>query len=317
MKNKELWIEITNKCNERCLHCAPESGVAYKNEFNITRLEEIVSEAKEMGFNELIVTGGEPFLVSKKTLKVIEIGGAEMKKTILTNGTVYKNEILRRLFPFKENTTLEISVFSSTAEKHDFITGCLGSFKKMIKSCSQYIKGGIKVKWTFVATGVNYSELEGVLKLAQKIGISKVGVSRLIRSGRAITNWEILALPYQNYHELIVEVNDLSLKYEKILKVSKSFFPQTSEEKATSVCKAAKSRLFIQANGDTLPCPAFKSLPDFLGDNVFDNSISSIWNESKSFIKVRNEEFIDDSNIGDRFESCKAQRIKSLKQNAS
>jgi molybdenum cofactor biosynthesis enzyme MoaA len=63
---KELFIEITNACNYRCLHCASTAIEVDKADYLDTEvLKSITVESLSLGLERLYITGGEPFLYSE------------------------------------------------------------------------------------------------------------------------------------------------------------------------------------------------------------------------------------------------------------
>ena len=57
-----IQIHPTRKCNLSCLHCYSSSGPAYKEMLNVEALKIFLEYAYRNGFNNISVSGGEPFL---------------------------------------------------------------------------------------------------------------------------------------------------------------------------------------------------------------------------------------------------------------
>ena len=102
MRNRRLTkldLNITNKCNFRCAHCAFDSGIMQIPEFTTKELERILIETKALGGKRFDITGGEP-LVRKDVGKIISIGkNLDYKIELVTNGSLLNKEKLRN---FKE-----------------------------------------------------------------------------------------------------------------------------------------------------------------------------------------------------------------------
>ena len=45
----KLDLNITNRCNFRCVHCAFDSGLRKIEEFPLEKIEEILRDTKEIG----------------------------------------------------------------------------------------------------------------------------------------------------------------------------------------------------------------------------------------------------------------------------
>ncbi|MBO5517219.1 MAG: GTP 3',8-cyclase MoaA [Firmicutes bacterium] len=60
-----LRISVTDRCNQRCIHCMPEGGVALMEHGDILSYEEIgrvAAEAARLGVRKIRLTGGEPLV---------------------------------------------------------------------------------------------------------------------------------------------------------------------------------------------------------------------------------------------------------------
>ena len=87
-----LRISVTDRCNERCLYCLPESFQQWMPRHEILSYDEILSVVKsaiELGFKHFRVTGGEPLIrkdiVSFITALIVTPGVQTVQ--ITTNGT--------------------------------------------------------------------------------------------------------------------------------------------------------------------------------------------------------------------------------------
>lgn len=57
-----LWIELTNVCNQHCLHCYVGSNFCKQNFLNKTILKRFIRQASGLKFEQIQFTGGEPLL---------------------------------------------------------------------------------------------------------------------------------------------------------------------------------------------------------------------------------------------------------------
>jgi molybdenum cofactor biosynthesis enzyme MoaA len=79
----------------------------------------IAAEAAQLGVGELLVTGGEPFLLPDIG-EILTACAAAAPTTVLTNGMLFAGRRLEslRMLP-RERVTLQISLDSPTPERHD------------------------------------------------------------------------------------------------------------------------------------------------------------------------------------------------------
>lgn len=62
---RNLFLELTLRCNERCLHCGSSCGDVPSEELTVPQYEKFLKEVKEdLGTDKkmLCITGGEPLL---------------------------------------------------------------------------------------------------------------------------------------------------------------------------------------------------------------------------------------------------------------
>ena len=67
-KLPKLDLNITNRCNFRCKHCAFDSGIIKMPELSLGELEKILKETKQIGGKRVDITGGEPLLYNLNEL---------------------------------------------------------------------------------------------------------------------------------------------------------------------------------------------------------------------------------------------------------
>lgn len=125
-----LRISVTDRCNERCLYCLPESFQQWTPRDEILSFDEILSVvevAVERGFKHFRVTGGEP-LIRKDIVPflraLIETRGVQSVQ-VTTNGT----QLPRLAEPLKKAglKRLNISLDALDPERYAAITrGNLG-----------------------------------------------------------------------------------------------------------------------------------------------------------------------------------------------
>ena len=287
-KLEEFFIEITNACTHRCLHCAPRSGKPYPDELSLEQMQQIISEAKALGLRRLYLTGGEPLLRPECTLQLLEHAGKDIKKTVLTNGTVFTESLAERLANSGPLTRLEMSIFSASPEVHDHFTGVKGSLARMLDSTSNYLSHGIDVRWGFILTGINMRDIDQVLELASNLGVTHVGISRLVPSGRAMDNWSDLELQLDQLAMFLYHLDEIKANHGVNVTIGKTLaYEWVGSHIQPSSCNAAISRMFVQADGSTSPCPAFKDIPSFIGKNIRSISLTDVWLHSDAFEKLR------------------------------
>ncbi|HTY53190.1 MAG TPA: radical SAM protein, partial [Methanomicrobiales archaeon] len=121
-----LWIEVTSRCNLRCLHCYAGSGLNGKDGLSFGSLTRVIDQAAEMGCRCIQFTGGECLLRDDLTSLV---NHALIRRIpfieVFTNGTLLSEDLIN--FFALNGVHVAISLHSYKPEIHDEITGVKGS----------------------------------------------------------------------------------------------------------------------------------------------------------------------------------------------
>src|SRR6516162_6989674 len=95
----ELWFQVGGTvCNLECCHCFISCS-PHNHTFGFLTLEAVraaLDESVRLGVKEYYFTGGEPFL-NRDMVPILELALSYGPATVLTNGTVFKDEWLARL----------------------------------------------------------------------------------------------------------------------------------------------------------------------------------------------------------------------------
>ena len=86
---EQLVLRFSYYCNFNCAFCYNKSGPDRKDEtLSVEQMSNLIRQMQANGLNELILTGGEPFMQFENLLRVIQIAKEEKieKVSIYTNG---------------------------------------------------------------------------------------------------------------------------------------------------------------------------------------------------------------------------------------
>lgn len=125
------WLEITEACNLRCIHCYGQFGPPKIDKDKILKTKDwkdIIDKLLEYGCKDIQLIGGEP-MVHKDFYEILEYAHEKGMKRIdvFTNGTFIDEQSIK-IFK-KTNASIRVSVYGHNAEIHDKITKQKGSFE--------------------------------------------------------------------------------------------------------------------------------------------------------------------------------------------
>jgi len=161
-----LWLYTNFDCNLACDYCCVRSSPrAERRALGVERICRLAAEAPEAGVAELLLTGGEPFLLYDLD-QIVAACTATLPTTLLTNGMLFRgrrHELLRRL-P-RDRLRLQISLDSATPDRHDLHRGA-GSWARALAGIRIALDEGftVRVAATLVrADAAEEAELRGFL----------------------------------------------------------------------------------------------------------------------------------------------------------
>jgi Radical SAM superfamily/4Fe-4S single cluster domain len=119
-----LWLYTNFDCNLHCDYCCVRSSPsAPRRELGLARVQQITREAAQLGVKEILVTGGEPFLL-EDIGEILLSCAAAAPTTVLTNGMLFTGRRLETLRALpRDRIVLQISLDSPTPELHDLHRG--------------------------------------------------------------------------------------------------------------------------------------------------------------------------------------------------
>ncbi len=289
-ENHQLWsvgLEITYRCNEKCIHCYVDNPINAKEELTYEEYQQILDTIQSMGCMNVLITGGECTLHPD----FLDICRYSVSKGLLTN--VYTNglhltdKMINELCNMHVNS-VSFSLYGGDAETHEAITQIPGSFEKTLHNMMIFKCRGIDTFAKASITKVNFPGLEKLMELGEKIQIPMAPSFAISPSNQGERKDLQLMLNIDEYSEAL----KITRKFEK---ESKGKFGL--REMNSCVCSSGVTTLTITPYGDILPCNA---LTELLG-NVRKDSIHDIWQNSPFLYKLRNFHFGD---LSEKCHSC-------------
>jgi sulfatase maturation enzyme AslB (radical SAM superfamily) len=183
-----LWIYSNFHCNLACSYCAVASSpAARRRSIGLERFRALVDEAVDEGFEELYVTGGEPF-VEPQIVDMLEYASDRLPTVVLTNAMLFtgrRREELRRLAG-RESLVLQTSLDGARPETHDRFRGA-GSWRQAIGGIETARTLGLAMRAAMTETEANGGEVDELRALLAEVGIEgdDFAVRPLVRRGFA------------------------------------------------------------------------------------------------------------------------------------
>src|SRR5262249_29591168 len=135
-----LYLEVTRRCNQKCVQCFNNSGLALENEMSADQLKEVITKFAEQGGKKLQITGGDP--LTKRGIKsVVErIKECDFSHTVLsTNGMLIDDRWASVIEEVFDEIDISLDGF---AEQHNVLRGVV-SFERTIEALRKLSKKNI------------------------------------------------------------------------------------------------------------------------------------------------------------------------------
>lgn len=166
-----LWMYTNFDCNLACDYCCVRSSPrTARRALGVDRVRQLAMEAVEAGVSELILTGGEPFLLPDID-EVVTACTAALPTILLTNGMLLSGRRLERLRRMDRNRlTLQISLDSATPTMHDQHRGP-GSWQRAVAGIHTAQTEGFRVRVAATLPADQVGELDDFHVFLDSLGI--------------------------------------------------------------------------------------------------------------------------------------------------
>ncbi len=177
---EHIVFEVTAACNCDCVYCynvwkAP--GTSYpKGELALPEIVRMFDRLLvELPVKSVALSGGEPFLRKDLPEIVSYLWARGLQVVIITNGTLLSAENIDRT---SGATNYELPLLSHRREVHDRLAR-YQSFRDVLNGMRNLDRAGALFVVAFIATRVNYSDLERVVQLAVAMGARGILYNRM------------------------------------------------------------------------------------------------------------------------------------------
>ena len=140
--DKNIYIYLTNNCNERCKHCYMYAGDVKYNELTPEQWIKVLDSFKECGGNGVTFTGGEVTVYKGFDLVIKHAHEIGLQVTVLTNGILWSEEYVAELHGCIDE--IQISIDGYDKESY-FRVRQYDGFYKAIQCVKNFSEAGTKV----------------------------------------------------------------------------------------------------------------------------------------------------------------------------
>ena len=275
-----LHIEITSKCNERCIHCYIPHDDKITN-ISADLFYDILDQCKDLRLLHLTLSGGEPMLHRKFKDFLTKCREYDFSVNVLSNLTLINDGIIEEM---KANPLLgvQVSLYSMNPDIHDQITQMKGSFVKTKAAILQLIENDIPMQISCPIMKQNKDCYGDVVNWAKERNIH-VGNDYGIIGQYNNTNQNLdCRLSIDEIKTIMADkiVGDPNY-LQKIETDANNKKDRTLNDYICSVCH---SSICITENGEVYPCAGWQG---YIVGDIKETSLNEIWVNSKEVQYLR------------------------------
>ena len=274
-----IVLELTNRCNLRCVMCSQNSREFKFADLKVSilrKIEPILPKVQEVA----LFGWGEP-LIAKNFVKIFkQVSQFDIKTYIVTNGLKLSEELAAMLVE-KKLTYLGFSVDGANKHTYSRIRK-FSNYDTVMRNLKYFVKlkggrgQGTYTRLAMVLMRSNLDELPNLIKLAGEMGLDEVRATYLTAYGKEIAEESLFFTP-----EKIKPVFDKALKVGEKSGVKVSLpevigLEGTGEvkPKGPAGCTRPFNDTFIKANGQVTPCSVSATVVGDLNKQSFED----VWN---------------------------------------
>ncbi len=312
-------------CNERCNFCYIGNRLDNKiNGLSRTNAIRIMDELVENGIFSLSILGGEPLLYKDLGWLLDIAHKRDLIISISSNGTIYDEELINKIIEY--NISFSLSFHSHLPEIHANIVNNNIALNKELNFLDRAIDKGLRTHITTLITKSNKDSILETIEFLCNKGIRAITLFHWSKSDFGSIN-QNYGVDFWEFKEILKKAIVIGKKYNAKI-TSRTNFPFLIYEDMDLEYDNSLSNilygtidtrrvLHILYNGSTYSTtydlPKNKA---FLG-NVFQESISKLWNNNKNLEMLRNASVPKVCKKCMHFDYCRAGSVLNYKENVN
>lgn len=206
-------LNITSRCNLRCLHCYNGSGECSIGDMDRTALLRAADVVLALKPFNLCLCGGEP-LCCPDFLPLLEhLNGRVPRISMVTNGSALDDVWARRLAAHSV-TAVQVSLDGAYAWQHDSLRGIAGSFDRAVHAIRALKRAGMpQVVCSILPNRLNIDSLAEYVQLCMDCGVDIIRAMPFLPSGRGRSMGRPLMLDEAGYFRFRRDLWRLARQY--------------------------------------------------------------------------------------------------------
>lgn len=167
---QSVCMELTLRCNLRCLHCGSAAGAPRASELELHEFIPIFEDLRTLGAQRLVLLGGEPLLHPDWQEIATMAKAFGLRVSLISNGLAITDAVAARLAELVD--VVGISIDAASDEVHDRLRGAAGARARAWAAVDRLQHAGLPVTIITTVTRANLAELSRLRdQLAERSGL--------------------------------------------------------------------------------------------------------------------------------------------------
>lgn len=291
-----LWLlaELTYRCPLHCAFCSnPVDYAAQRDELTTAQWIQVFREARALGAVQLGFSGGEPLLRDDLEELVAEARGLGFYTNLITSG-VGLTEARAKALRDAGLDHVQLSFQDSSRELNDFLSSTR-TFDLKSRVARTIKDLGYPMVLNCVMHRLNLPHVERIVEMAEAMGADFLELANVQYYGWAWRNRDALMPSRAALVAAESQVDrhrDRLAGRMKILWVSPDY-----ADARPKPCMAGWAKVFlvVAPDGVALPCHSARMLPGIAFPNVTTSGIAAIWRDSDAFNRYRGSAWMNET----------------------
>jgi radical SAM protein with 4Fe4S-binding SPASM domain len=221
MRSHRFHLNVTERCNIRCVHCYWEAYGKHPDP-SLETIDQILSKFKELGKahgehgrHMLTIGGGEP-TIRQDLADIIRLAVRRRFRVRLVTNAVTITDATARSLKKAGLKLAQVSLDGACQETHDRVRGA-GNWARSMRGIAALKKAGIFVILSYVVLPeLNMDEAPQLLDLVQRLRVAGAKFARPVREGQAIVHKVSIEGDYWTAFKKIVD-HAAEIRYKRLL----------------------------------------------------------------------------------------------------
>jgi len=283
-KLMSFQIELTSRCNERCVHCYVPHEAKTKD-MEPSLFYAVLEQCREMGVLDITFSGGEPLMHPNFCDFLQKAKSYDFSVTVLSNLTLLDEKALSAIKNGRLSS-VNVSLYSMNPEIHDSITKLPGSFEKTKASILKLIENDIPVQINCPIVKQNKNCCRDVVLWGQGNKCRVLTDFMIMAKYDHTTDNLLHRLSPEEAGEIIRDIANNDIVYQQRLLGAdfENKYADTQDISNDIICGVGITFICMTADGNIYPCPGWQ---DRICGNVMETPLKSIWDNSPQINYLR------------------------------